>query len=105
MLKKIAYLVLAHTDSIQLERLINALNYNCDFFIHIDAYADIQQFKKISLPQNAVFISNRVPVNWAGYSQVQASMNLINAAITKGEDYSHLVLLSGMDYPIKPPLE
>jgi hypothetical protein len=100
---KVAYLILAHADPLQMERLVNALNYKCDFYIHIDKFSDIENFKVLNLPPNTFFIEQRVPVNWAGFSQVIASSNLIKAAIASGENYSHLVLLSGMDYPIKPP--
>lgn len=103
--KKFAYLILAHADPNQLHRLVNALNYKCDFFIHIDLYSDLNQFVNSKTSSNVRFISNRVAVNWAGFSQVRASLNLIKAAINSGEEYSHLVLLSGMDYPIKPPQE
>lgn len=103
--KKVAYLILAHTDPQQLERLILALNYHCDFYIHIDLFSDISPFLQLRLPANATIIKERVRVNWAGFSQVEASSNLIKAALQTGKDYTHLVLLSGMDYPIKPPTE
>ena len=100
--KKIAYLILAHTDPTQLERLINALNFNCNFFIHIDKYSSIEPFQKLNLPENVSFVQKRERVNWAGFSIVKATINLIKAAIDSGDNYSHLVLLSGLDYPIKP---
>ena len=44
----------------------------------------------------------RVKVYWGGFSMVKATLNLMKAALTSGEKFSHLVLLSGLDYPIKP---
>lgn len=100
-MKKIGYLILAHADPKHLERLVNAINYNASFLIHIDAKADIKEFQKLSLPQNVIFIRNRVRVAWGGISMVDATLHLIEEALKSGEDFSHLVLLSGSDYPLQ----
>ena len=34
-MKKIAYLILTHSDEIHFEKLINSLNKDCDFYIHV----------------------------------------------------------------------
>ncbi len=100
---KIGYLIAAHTDAENLKRLINALGDNCDFYIHIDAKSDIQEFKQIVSSEKAFFIEDRTIVSWAGISQVDATLKLIKAALDTGNKYSHLILLSGSDYPIKKP--
>ena len=100
--KKIAYLILAHTCPEQLERLVKACNYYSDFFIHIDLKSDISPFLALDLPSSTIFIKERVKVYWGGISQVLAILNLIKAALDNHQEYSHLVLLSGLDYPIKP---
>lgn len=100
---KIAYLILTHTDPSQLERLVNAINYNCNIFIHLDKKTDLIEYTKdIALPENAIFISDRVNVNWGGFSMVHATLNLIKSALETEEEFSHLVFLSGLDYPIQP---
>jgi len=99
---KIAYLILAHTDPLHLERLVNAIDYRSSIFIHLDKKSEINNFKKIKLPKSAKFINERVPVYWGGISIVKATLNLIKSALNSGEKLSHLVLLSGLDYPIKP---
>ena len=43
----------------------------------------------------------RVDVQWATFSQVQATLNLLRYASYHGE-YEHYWLCSGQDYPIKP---
>lgn len=100
-MKKIGYLIAAHADPQQLNRLVNAIDYNSDIYIHIDAKSDIQQFKQAVTSKSVVFLENRVIVSWAGISQVDATLRLIKVALNSGNDYSHLVLLSGTDYPIK----
>lgn len=95
---KIAYLILAHNDSKMLNELVKALNYKADFFIHIDAKSkmDFHTLKKI---KNVYFVK-RVDVRWAGYSMIEATLNLIERALEQKKDYKKLVLLSGQDYPL-----
>ncbi|GAB4366824.1 MAG: beta-1,6-N-acetylglucosaminyltransferase [Elainellaceae cyanobacterium] len=98
---KIGYLILAHTDAPQLGKLVNTVDYKSRIFIHLDKKSNINAFKDINLPKSAEFIWDRVPVYWGGISMVKATLNLIKAALSSGEKFSHLVLLSGSDYPIK----
>lgn len=99
---KVAYLILAHTDAAHLERLVKAINYQARIFIHLDQKSPIEDFSQIKLPSSAEFIKKRVRVAWGGISIIQATLYLIEAALDSGENFSHLVLLSGQDYPIKP---
>lgn len=99
---KVAYLILAHTDAIHLEKLVKAIDYKARIFIHLDAKSRMSDFVGLKLPKSAEFIKERVKVYWGGFSMVKATLNLMKAALTSGEKFSHLVLLSGLDYPIKP---
>lgn len=100
---KVCYLILAHTDPAHLEKLIGCIDYKARAFIHLDAKSNMSDFASIKLPKFAEFIENRVKVYWGGISMVQATLNLIKEAIDSEECFSHLVLLSGLDYPIKSP--
>ncbi|HLW32905.1 MAG TPA: beta-1,6-N-acetylglucosaminyltransferase [Aequorivita sp.] len=100
--KPTAYLILAHTDPKQLFALVQSLDYQSDIFIHVDKKSDLSDFKKYSFGPSVHFISERVKVSWAGFNMVIATLNLIKTALETGEKYSHFVLLSGLDYPIKP---
>jgi hypothetical protein len=99
---KIAYLVLAHHDPIHLERLVKAIDYQACIFIHLDKKTDIDRYIHIGNIESVNFIPDRVKVYWGGFSMVQAVLNLIKATLASKEKFSHLVLLSGSDYPIKP---
>jgi GR25 family glycosyltransferase involved in LPS biosynthesis len=101
-MKDIAYLILAHTDPAQLGRLCRALDYRAHIFVHLDAKVDIRPFLAQPLPNSVVFIKDRVRVSWAEFSQVDATLHMMAAALNAGIEFSHLVLLSGLDYPIKP---
>jgi len=99
----IVYLILAHNNPDTLGRMINALTCNwAHFFIHIDKKADIKEFLPfISAKQNVHISANRIRVFWGGYSQVQATLNLMHEAINSGIEFKYAVLLSGSHYPIK----
>lgn len=101
-MKDIAFLVLAHTDPLQVGRLCRALDYRARIFVHLDAKADIEPFLAQDLPPSVTFIPNRLRVSWAAYSQVEATLRMMRSALDCGNDFSHLVMLSGLDYPIKP---
>jgi hypothetical protein len=67
--------------------------------------ADIDQFTNgLSQYKNLIFLNSnrRIKVNWAGFSQVKATLNLIEASKSTGEKFDRFVLLSGSDFPIKP---
>ena len=96
---KIAYLILAHNTPGQLQRLISALqSKDATFYIHIDKKSN-ESFK-ISQNNNIYIIKKRIPVFWGGYSQVQASLALLQEAKKNGE-YDYYILLSGSSYPVK----
>jgi hypothetical protein len=42
-----------------------------------------------------------MPVYWGDYSQIEATLILINAAMARSERYDYLVLLSGSDHPVR----
>jgi Core-2/I-Branching enzyme len=100
-----AYLILAHHQPAQLTKLIGTID--CDWayvFIHIDAKSDILPFKElISEDKNIVFLreNQRSKVNWGGFSQLVATLNLLRAALSSGIKFDRYCLLSGADFPIK----
>lgn len=101
-MEKIAYLVLAHQDPIHLERLVKAINYKAHIYIHLDEKTNLDRYIHIDDMKSVDFISERIKVYWGGFSMVKATLNLVKAALASKKNFSHLVLLSGSDYPIKP---
>lgn len=96
---KIAYLILAHNQFMQLERLVNSLLHpGAEIFIHVDKRA---KFDKNEFQQSNVHIlENRISVHWGGFSIIAAQIELIKKANELGR-YDYYILLSGADYPIK----
>jgi hypothetical protein len=94
---KIAYLILAHGNFKQLQRLLDALKYpGCKFYIHID--------KKSSMPdihrEDVYFIKDRVKVYHSTFSENKATIKLMQKA-AEDDVYDRYILLSGMDYPLR----
>lgn len=100
----LCYLILAHTDPPQLARLIKALDGgHASFYIHVDSKCALDAFTSLVKPAaNVHFLSQRVAVTWGAFSVVEATLLLIRAALGTRLGFDYAVLLSGLDYPIKP---
>ena len=101
-MKKIAYLILAHTDLDQFGALCKALDneYN-DLYVHIDAkQSNIEIFKAVA-GKNVYFLEKRVTVSWGGISMIDAQNLLLRHALTHKHKFTHMVFISGSCYPIK----
>ena len=100
---KLAVLLQCHKSFYQINLLLNAMKHdNITFFIHVDKKSDIAD--KIELRKNVILLPDkfRVDVRWAQYSQVQATLNLMNYA-TQYDHYDYFCLMSGQDFPIVSP--
>lgn len=97
---KLAYMLLIHKNPNQVNRLINALSdEDVVFFVHIDKSSQIEE--QIIKNQNVLIVPERVNVQWGGYSQIKATLCLIEFALKHAEKFDYYILLSGQDYPIK----
>ncbi|QTG79517.1 beta-1,6-N-acetylglucosaminyltransferase [Arthrobacter crystallopoietes] len=103
----IKFLLYAHTDPVMTARLCSALKPYA-VHVHIDLKSEIKAFESEAIKANAdniVFTQRRVPVFWAGYSQVEAMRILIEEAGSYAKPGDYFVMLSGQDYPVKPVSE
>jgi hypothetical protein len=102
---KIAFLILAHKQIELVYRQIDALSHSDHyFFIHLDKrYSPDIKNNYIKNP-NIYFVNKRKKVNWGGFSIVQATLNLIDEALSTGIDFDYFILMSGQCFPIKPAL-
>jgi hypothetical protein len=99
---RICFLVLVHNHVNHYQRLISALaGPNSGIFVHLDARVESKPFQTSSADFGATYISNRVAVNWGGWSLVQASLNLMVAAEESGERFDYYCLISGSDFPLR----
>lgn len=98
---KIAYLILTHANPHLLKRAIGALSSErCAFFIHIDLKTDIRKFSGIG-GKNIFLSARRMPVYWAEFSQVEATIQLMRQALSSSAKYDYFVFLQGSDYPLR----
>lgn len=101
---KIAYLIIAHTDPHHLGRLCSSLYVKgaTTFFIHIDKKVAVQPFKDAvrCICSDVVFLSNRISVNWGGWTICECEQELINECLAYKDKFDRVFMLSGLDYPI-----
>jgi hypothetical protein len=96
----IAFLVLVHDNPRQALALVESLrSSHARTFIHVDAKSDISQFQECA-QAGAILIEDRKGVHWGGFSQVRATLALMQQALRDGLPFTHFALLSGSDYPI-----
>lgn len=100
----ICYLILAHNNPKHLERLLGAIRAPGTMaFVHIDQKASMDSFHHLMGREDVVFIDQRIPVSWGGFSDVQATLYLIDAARSCEQQFDYFCLLSGTHYPVQPP--
>ena len=102
---RIAYIILCHTDPEHIRRLTKKITGGTDdeAFIHVDGKCDAAPFEQTlkDVPQ-AHFLCQRIPVYWGGYSAVEATVQLLRAALLwEGQPFDRFVLLQGLDYPFR----
>ncbi|CAN7749241.1 beta-1,6-N-acetylglucosaminyltransferase [Caballeronia sp. LjRoot31] len=99
---RIAYLILAHSDPVQLRRLIRSLSSeNAHFYVHIDKKANSNLFTSILNHSRLKFCRDRRDCVWGHISLVDATLDLIKMAIADGVQHDYFVLLSGACYPLQ----
>ena len=98
---KIAYLMLLHKDPVLLKRTVSILSSeNCEFFVHIDRKSDIRQFS-VNSGYNIRLCEPRLPVYWSEFSQIEATMLLIQQALDCAVHYDYFVFLQGSTFPLR----
>ena len=100
---RVAFLMQCHKNPEQINLLLDALNHPMvDVFVHVDKKS--QEMRTKITQRDGVYILPEhqcVDVQWAQYSQVEATLQLLSAAVNRG-GYSHYWLISGQDYPLCP---
>ena len=98
---KIAFLILAHKNPKQLERLLRAMKHPAfDFYIHIDKKTAAEPFAYLFNEETVFPIHNRVKVYWAGWGTIQATINGFKEILP--QQYDYINVMSAQDFPIKP---
>lgn len=106
---RIDYLIRAHTAPEQLARLVGRLNESdVRFYVHVNQLTDEETFAAMQAGlagrENVVWVP-RVKCYWGGFSLLRATLVGIESILASGDLPDHAVLLSGQDYPLRPPTE
>ncbi len=96
---RLAFLILAHDDAPQLERLCLRLHPYA-VFVHIDAKAKSFPVDRISALPHVTVVTVRTAVYWGDFSMVEATLSLLTLAYDSSP-YERFVLISGACYPVK----
>jgi hypothetical protein len=102
---ELAHLLLVHTDPEHIGRLAKRLSTFSDVYIHVDSRVSIQPFTEaVDRRSNVRFVASRFPTEWGGWNAIEATAAMMREAL-EYKKYSRLVLLQGLDYPLKGPDE
>lgn len=99
---KHAYLIMTHGNWDNLKCLVKSLDYEeHDIYIHIDKKTKEIPFEKIKswVHKSNIFFVARTNIHWGGYSQIDATINLLEESFSKHR-YRYYHLLSGVDMPL-----
>jgi hypothetical protein len=100
---RIAFLIMAHRDPEQIERLVNRLKHpDFDVYIHLDRKIDISPYLYLAQKDSVFFTKTRISVGWAAFTLTQAIYKSIEEILGCPGEYDFIDVHSGQDYPIRP---
>lgn len=97
----VVYCIQCHQNTNILRELIRIISKDNDVYIHVDKKSNIGEFDEYL--GKVHFIKDRVDVRWGGFSQVEATLKILNC-VNKNE-YDYICLLSGDCLPLKSSLD
>ncbi len=102
---KHAVLVTAHDNMPVVRKMLTMLDdERFTFYLLIDKKSKREPSEFIPpLARARACVLPRMNINWASYSQIEAELRLIEAALSGGADYLHFT--QGADLPLKSPDE
>jgi hypothetical protein len=103
---KIAYVIAAHKNPEQVVRLVRRLaSDRATFVLHVDrrASSDFDRRMRTGTRDVAdVHFVERHRCYWAGFGVVAATLEAFDYLLEGNVGFTHAVLLSGQDYPLRP---
>lgn len=96
---KHAFIINVHKDFEQIKSLLTILDFG-DIYIHVDKKSN-DLFKTLKKhyrdKKNIYFVEKRINVNWSGFSQVEATLELLKLVKNKNIKYDYIHFISGQD--------
>ena len=99
-----AVLVIAHRQPEQIIALAKKLVPTFKVFIHFDTKMKVTPSQLEELDKLGVYHFSKINVRWGGWSIGQVAVDLFKIAL-KDPRITHFHLISGQDWPTKPPKE
>jgi hypothetical protein len=104
----LAYVISAYTNLDQVARLVRLLGGTDAIAVHVDRKTNDREFERLRRDVSGVpevTLLERHACHYGGFGHVRATLKGIDDVLGRLRDFSHLVLLTGQDYPIKPLAE
>lgn len=96
----VAFMIATHHNPVQTGRLVRRLAApGARVYVHVDAKTPLKPFRD-ACGEHAVVLDRQLDANWGTPGLMNATVMMVDRALA--DDPSHLCLLSGQDYPIKP---
>jgi len=99
---ELAYCLIVYRSYDQVKAIVDNLKIGGDVYIHVNKKSNelFEKLKKYySNSDNIYLVTNRVKVNWGGFSNVKAILNTFEEASALNYDY--YIHMSESDFPIK----
>jgi hypothetical protein len=101
----LAYIITVFKQPTQFRRLLDSLWHPDDHFVvHIDANTPEpvrRQFIEAAQGRRNVEFIPSIPVVWGGFGLCQAEWDALNALVRRGGDWTHMMNITGQDFPLK----
>lgn len=102
----LAYIVSAYKNLEQVARLAERLvTERSVVYVHVDKKTDDAAYRRLERTLESTSrlrLLERHVCHWGGFGHVRATLKGLEALLASGDDFEHVVLLTGQDYPIKP---
>ena len=105
---RVAYIVSAYKLPAQLERLLRRLDGpGVSFAVHVDAKTSRATWDEMVARCGDLDVAwlPRHRSQWGGFGHVRATLKGIDHVVESGVPFDYAVLLTGQDYPLRPPAE
>ena len=104
---KIAFVIAVHKQPEQAVRLVRRLaSDQAVFLLHVDRRASSEvdaSIRRGTSDVADVYFLERHRCYWAGFGVVEATLGAFDHLLERDVAFTHAVLLSGQDYPLRPP--
>ena len=98
----VCFLLLTHRSPEQVKRLVDVVA-PCPVLVHLDAHAGRQvwaEFQELAEEYGQLDLVERTATGWGSWGLVHATLNGLERALDL--DCTHIVKMTGQDYPIRP---